>query len=508
MSQWNQKFKYNLPSTYGYHSEYNPLYLKYLLTSKGFACPEFKHCLEIGCGHGQSILPHALTQDCAWMGQEFNPSLLNEAKRTAKKCHIQVDLCSDSLEQLASRTDLPKFDLICLHGVWSWVSPQDQELIIDIAQKHLNDGGIFYISYNCKVGLGNFAPIRNLINLYKDHKCQRNLSAEHQVLEVSKFLFPIIKLNPSFAIAQQDFGQYMKDAMINPEPFLSDTLNSYWSCDHFADVEKRLDRADLGYVCSASGTDNIDAINLTEKQIAFLAPLQGTDMYEETRDFIVNRRIRNDIFIKGAVSLSENELLETVSEQNVILTVHIEDFDYKMVGDNGEVELDRRYYAPLMAVLNDYQPHNIGQIISAMMHYDATLDVGLIVDAINTLVFAGLCSPAVKTAKINEDITSLNINIINTFGDHDSVSLCSPVLQGALTIDPISARLLRTFVNTPDCKDKDLIEALLTSIVQGEISITDSEEEVSDAELVAAVNTTVQDFIKVQLPLLSRLMVL
>ena len=508
MSQWNQKFKYNLPGSFSYHLEYNPLYLKYLLTSKGFACPDFNHCLEIGCGKGLSILPHALTQSSHWMGQEFNPSLVHAAKRSAATCHIQVDLTSESLEQLVSRTDLPKFDLICVHGVWSWVSKQDQELLIDLAHKHLNDGGIFYISYNCKVGLGNFAPIRNLINLFNEHKCPRNLSNERKLIEISKFLFPIIKLNPSFAIAQQDFGQFMQNAMSNPEPFLSDSLNSYWSCDHFAEVASRLERADLGYVCSACGVDNLDIINLTSEQSEFLQPLQGTDMYEETRDFMVNRRVRNDIFIKGAIALSNDEFIEEFSAQNLILSAPVTDFDYKMIGNAGEMELDPRVYAPLMAILTDYCPHNIGQIVDAIIQNDPELQLTDIIVALNILVFAGVCAPAVSNAQITEDMVRLNLSLINNFGEQDTVSLCSPIIQGALNVDPIQARLLRTYINTPNCTDKELIEALLTAVVQGEISLSADEDEQSDEELIATVHSTIHEFNQTFLPFISKLMVL
>ena len=509
MSQWNQKFKYNLPSFYDYHSSLNPLYLQYLLTSKGFACPEFKHCLEIGCGSGKSILPHALTNSAiSWMGQEFNPSELNKTKRLAKSCSIQVELNSDSLESLANRTDLPKFDLICLHGVWSWVSPQDQEQIINIVSRHLNDGGIFYISYNCKVGLGNFSPLRNLLNLYNDHKCPRNLDNEHKILALSKFLYPIIKLNPSFAIAQQDFGYFMQEALKNPEPFLSDALNSYWSSDHFADVAARLERADVGFVCSACGTDNLDVVNLTAAQQEFLEPLRGTALYEETRDFIVNRRVRDDIFIKGAVALNENEYLEAISSQNLVLAAPLVDFDYQMIGNALTLELDKRYYEPLIAILTDYCPHNIGQIIDAMLQFDPQMDVRAIIDALNNLVFAGVCTPAIRGAQANEAVFKLNYQTLNNFGLYDSVALCSPITQGSLNVDPIYARLLKTFVNTPNCSDKDLIEYMLTAIVQGDISISDGETTPSDQELVALVNETIQNFLQVQLPFFSKLMVI
>ena len=300
----------------------------------------------------------------------------------------------------------------------------------------------------------------------------------------------------------------MQEALKNPEPFLSDALNNYWSSDHFADVAARLERADVGFVCSTCGTDNLDVVNLTPAQQEFLEPLRGTTLYEETRDFIVNRRIRDDIFIKGAVALNEDEYLEAVCNQNLVLAAPLVDFDYQMIGNAGTLELDKRYYEPILAILNDCCPHNIGQIIDAMMQHDALLEVRAIIDALNILVFAGVCAPAIRGAQANEAVFKLNYQTLNNFGPYDSVALCSPITQGSLKIDPITARLLKTFVNTPNCSDKDLIEYMLTAVVQGDISISDGETTPSDQELVALVNETICNFAQLQLPFFTKLLMI
>ena len=56
-----------------------------------------------------------------------------------------------SFEQLLAR-NLPEFDSISLHGIWTWVSRDNHRVITDFVFRHLKPGGIFYISYNCFPG--------------------------------------------------------------------------------------------------------------------------------------------------------------------------------------------------------------------------------------------------------------------------------------------------------------------------------------------------------------------
>jgi len=43
---------------------------------------------------------------------------------------------------------LPDFDYIGLHGIWSWISDENRQVIVDFIRKKLKVGGVLYISYN------------------------------------------------------------------------------------------------------------------------------------------------------------------------------------------------------------------------------------------------------------------------------------------------------------------------------------------------------------------------
>ena len=51
--------------------------------------------------------------------------------------HSSARLYDDSFEQLLARTDLPQFDSISLHGIWTWVSRDNHRFIAEFARRHL-----------------------------------------------------------------------------------------------------------------------------------------------------------------------------------------------------------------------------------------------------------------------------------------------------------------------------------------------------------------------------------
>lgn len=514
MSNWNQKYKYDLPSTFASSKEINPLYLHYVLSSKGFACPDFKegNTLFIGCGNGLSLSMHTACNSSHWKGIEFNPVSVNSAKRRAKQCHIAIDLCADDLEALAQRDDLPKFDLICVPAVWSWIAKEDQERLIDIISKHLNDGGVLFMSYNCTVGMINYESVRELLKLYDTTHHIDSLNDQERMMSLSKFLFPVVEKNAIFVCSQPDFSDRLIEANHNPKPFLSESLNTYWSMDHFSEVSKRLERADVGYVCSANSIDNLDNINLTKEQRDFLEPLLGTNLYEETRDFMVNQRSRFDIYIKGAVPLNPNEYLAEVSSHFITLMIDISGFDYVLEGNQGPVELDKSIYEPLLAILSDNSPKNIGAMIDAMLQHNAELNITDIIEAINTLIFAGVCSLAQDPRTISEETLNqclmLNINTINNFQEKETINLCSPLLQDLVTIDPMDAYMLRMVIANPNCNYLHIVEGLLTLNVQGVISINSQDDTVSEDQIIESATNLAQTFLENTLVTYKNLMLI
>lgn len=165
---WNEGYFTDEGYTYSYSREINPVFLRYCLLLRGFATldnTDGVHC-ELGFGQGVSVNIHATANPGGFVGTDFHPGMAAHAIDLAAAANNGARLYDDSFEQLLARTDLPQFDSISLHGIWTWVSRDNQKLIVEFARRHLKPGGMLYVSYNCFPGWSPSAPLRNLFSLH------------------------------------------------------------------------------------------------------------------------------------------------------------------------------------------------------------------------------------------------------------------------------------------------------------------------------------------------------
>ena len=59
---------------------------------------------------------------------------------------IAGEISDDSFVDVAYDMELPHL-IICLHGIWSWISDENRKAIVDFCQSKLNVGGVLYASY-------------------------------------------------------------------------------------------------------------------------------------------------------------------------------------------------------------------------------------------------------------------------------------------------------------------------------------------------------------------------
>ena len=127
MSDWTAGYVSELGYTYGYYDELNTQRVELCFLNKGLAPPKITSALELGFGQGISINIHAAAGNAVWTGTDFNPSQANFAVQLAEEAGLDCRLLDNSFEELLSTANLPEFDYIGLHGIWSWVSDQNRE---------------------------------------------------------------------------------------------------------------------------------------------------------------------------------------------------------------------------------------------------------------------------------------------------------------------------------------------------------------------------------------------
>jgi hypothetical protein len=121
MSDWSAGYVADIGYTFGYYQELNPLRAKLAFLNSGLNVPEFGHACELGFGQGLSASLHAAASVTSWQGTDFNPSQAAFAQDLIAASGANAKLYDEAFAEFANRADLPDFDFIGLHGIWSWI---------------------------------------------------------------------------------------------------------------------------------------------------------------------------------------------------------------------------------------------------------------------------------------------------------------------------------------------------------------------------------------------------
>ncbi len=147
MDDWTSGYVADIGYTYGYYLELNPQRVKLAFLSAGLVAPKCGTACELGFGQGVSANMHAAGSICSWHGTDFNPEQAGFAQELASASEANAQLYDEAFDEFAKR-DLPEFDYIGLHGIWSWISDENRAVIVEFIRRKLKVGVFLYICFN------------------------------------------------------------------------------------------------------------------------------------------------------------------------------------------------------------------------------------------------------------------------------------------------------------------------------------------------------------------------
>lgn len=352
MSQtWSEGYFTDVGYTHGYYREINPVFQRFCLLLRGFAAAApgagDQHC-ELGFGQGVSVNIHAAANPGHYLATDFNPAHVAHALQLAAASGSGARLLDDSFEQLLARTDLPQLDSISLHGIWAWVSRENQHYITELARRHLRPGGMLYISYNCFPGWAPASPLRQLFALH-DRFARTPGSARQRVEAALQFSEALLAANPIYLKAVPHLRERLQRIGEQNRYYLAhEYFNSEWHCLYFTDVVDAMAVAKLEWAGSAVPLDRVDALHLPEAARNFLQTIAHPLLREQARDYFVNQQFRKDLFVRGAARLTAFEQRERLLDMRFVLTRALAEVPMKAKGALGEATLQEGVYRPLL----------------------------------------------------------------------------------------------------------------------------------------------------------------
>ena len=437
MSDWSAGYVADIGYTFGYYTELNPLRIKLAFLNNGLVYPEVGTACELGFGQGLSANIHAAASVTRWYGTDFNPSQAGFAQSLAAKTNSGAELFDDSFSEFLGRTDLPDFDYIGLHGIWSWISDANRHVVVEFIRKKLKVGGVLYISYNTFPGWASFSPIRHLMTAHASSLGAEGDGIVTRIEGSLDFVQKLLETNPAFGRSNPQVAERVGKLKEQNRQYLAhEYFNRDWQPMHFSTMAEWMDEAKLQYACSAHYLDHVEVVNLTSDQQEFLKAIPDPILSESTRDFMVNQQFRRDYWVKGLRRMSALEQSEALGSQRVILVTHRPGVSLKVTGALGQADMNADIYNPILDRLSNHKSQSLLELFNAVKA--GGISFAQVVQAVMVLANGGHLAavqdePVISKSRKQTD--RLNAYLLSTSrGSGDVSYLASPVTGGAVAV--------------------------------------------------------------------------
>ena len=437
MSDWTSGYVADISYTYGYYPELNPLRLRLAFLNAGLVSPEVGSACELGFGQGMSANLHAAASVTAWHGTDFNPAQAGFAQELAEVSGAGARLYDEAFADFAHRPDLPNFDFIGLHGIWSWISDANRAAIVDFVRRKLKVGGVLYISYNTQPGWAAMVPLRDLFTGHSEIMGAPGQGIVSRIDAALEFAEKLLATNPTYARANPQVAERLKKIQGQNRNYVAhEYFNRDWLPMPFARMAEWLSPAKLNYACSAHYLDHVDAVNFTAEQQALLKEIPDAMFRETVRDFMTNQQFRRDYWVKGARKLNPLEQAEALRAQRVVLVQPRADVSLKITGNLGEATLQAAVYNPILDALADHQFRTLGQMEQAVTAQG--ISFAQVLQAVMVLTGSGALQAVqddITASKAKKQTGKLNTCLIDKARSSGDISyLASPVTGGGVTL--------------------------------------------------------------------------
>lgn len=501
---WNEGYVSEINYTYGFYGELSPIKLALAALSKSVRVSNpaqtFTYC-ELACGQGYSTnLLAAAYPQAQFYANDFNPSHIASARALAAGAGTKnVHFFDDSFEEFIDR-ELPEFDFICLHGIYSWISPKNRQAIVNFIRRYLKVGGLVYISYNSLPGWAAAMPMQALMLRHGERLSEPILSRIEQALT---FMGELMEANANYFVQNPILkNRYERLKEQNRQYLAHEYFNQEWNSFYFDEVAKELEAAKLNYVGSAHLPDHIDAVNLSQPAQQKLAQISEPIYREVVRDFFLNTQFRRDIFARGALGIPSPEQVKQLQETRFALLVPLSAVKLEHQFPVGTVQLQEGVYRPICNALAE-SPLTLGQLQSHSQ--TSAIPLNSLYQALIILAGIGYIHPAVddKTCqqrKKSTDAFNAAVKARAVYGD-ELTFLASPLVGTGVVVNRLEQLFLLAKSRKQD--GAQFVWQILSS--QGKTVVKDGKNLETPEENLAYLKEVAEEFSKERLLTLQKL---
>lgn len=451
----------NSEYTYQFFGDWSPTILTLACLQRGIKPPKIKIACELGFGQGISMNLLACANEIDWFGTDFNQRQAQFSSDLSKLSNNNASIYNFSFEEFSLVENLPKFDLIVVHGILSWVPVENQKILSNFIHDHISDNGLVFISYNSRPGSDAFKPAQYLMNKFRRMLTVDDCVPEELMKTTLNWMNDLHKVNPAYLNAFPVISTRMELIKNQDLTYLvHEFFNDVWATFYFSEMANIIGSG-LSYLGQSNYLDDVVNLNFTADQLNFINSITDDSLKQDVKDSIVNRQFRKDLWIKSPIKITSEELSEFVNSSSVILNVDPSKIDFSFHGARYKVTINQESYRKLIFSLSGFDSKSL----FSLKKY-ADLNDLQIVEAITLLSSKGwisLSKPQDEIVASKNKCFEFNKFVIKN-RKYRINALASPVTGGAIAIsDEILFLMLEVYIDGYKNR-KDFKKAFLKAI--------------------------------------------
>ncbi|MDF2235253.1 methyltransferase domain-containing protein [Albimonas sp. CAU 1670] len=258
---------------------------------------------ELGCGTGFTLAGlAALHPEGRFLGVDFMPEHVARARRLAAEAGLEnlkfIEASFEDLAEAPRAHDPEPFDYIAMHGVWTWVSPENRARLVAILGRWLAPGGVLYTGYAAAAGWAETAAIRRIFREAPRPPGRPTFEAARAAVDAW------LAAGGGDARTAEVWAKLSK----LPDRYLAHDLGAtHASAAWPAEVAEALAPAKLAFAAPADLIEQFDVLRFDADAVAFVRKAVAEGWGEAARDLMSRRGFRVDLFARGAPRLTEAE---------------------------------------------------------------------------------------------------------------------------------------------------------------------------------------------------------
>lgn len=465
MSTWGDGYVDDGSYVSGFYREQTPNLLALLALTKGQQAPDpntrLTYC-ELGSGLGLTLnLLAAANPQIEFYGNDFNPSHILESRALANEAGSDnVHFFEQSFEEFIDEPSLPPaFDLIALHGIYSWVSPKNRAHIVEFIRRKLAPGGLLYISYNALPAWSAQMPLQRLLI---GHAATQSGPMVGRVQSAVEFAEKLKQADAAYFRHTPHAAQRLTATLKARHAYVAhEYLNQDWTPFYHADVIKELASAKVSYLGSAALLENNDGMFLPPEVIEILKSIKDPTFRETVRDYSAYPLFRRDVFIRGSLPIPSGAIEAQWLDRSFAIISPRDDIPMEVRGIPRNVHLRAEVYGPILDELAR-EPMTVRQLLA----HPTIKDFGIqrVVQALGTLAGMGhvhLCLDQVDLEARTKRTNAFNRAVFERARLSGEIQcVASPIIAGGVAMTQIPMLILLGLQKQPSQMPKFVNDAL------------------------------------------------